>query len=126
MKITSEAAERNKLPILQVLQTVLPPDADVLEIASGTGQHVIYFASNMPTVTFKPTELDASLIENINAAVKMFELPNVNSAEYVDVTYPPETWLSGKIKPESIDCVLNINMSHISGFNCTEGYLYLI
>ena len=43
--LTSPAAERNKEPILTVLETVLPATGSVLEIASGTGQHVCYFAA---------------------------------------------------------------------------------
>src|SRR6185503_5132402 len=48
--LTSPAAERNKDPILTVLETLLPPAGRVLEIASGTGQHVCFSAAEMPGI----------------------------------------------------------------------------
>lgn len=52
----SEACERNKEPILQVLRTVFDQRGHVLEIGSGTGQHAVYFASQLPQLTWHPTE----------------------------------------------------------------------
>ena len=52
----SAAAERNKDPILSVLESVLPRKGSVLEIASGTGQHVCYFAASLPGLEWQPTE----------------------------------------------------------------------
>ena len=54
--LTSAAAERNKDPILTVLESVLPKSGSVLEIASGTGQHVCFFAGAMPGIRWQPTE----------------------------------------------------------------------
>ena len=56
--LTSSAAERNKDPILTVLESVLPASGSVLEIASGTGQHVCFFAAALPGVRWQPTEPD--------------------------------------------------------------------
>jgi cyclopropane fatty-acyl-phospholipid synthase-like methyltransferase len=50
------AAERNKLPILQVLQQHLPATGKLLEIGSGTGQHVVCFASTMSNWVWQPSE----------------------------------------------------------------------
>ena len=55
---TAPAAERNKGPILAVLKHVLPSSGLVLELASGTGQHVVHFAREMPHLTWQPTEPD--------------------------------------------------------------------
>ena len=50
------AAERNKLPILQVLQQRLPTSGKLLEIGSGSGQHVVCFAAAMPDWMWQPSE----------------------------------------------------------------------
>ncbi len=50
------ACERNKAPIFAVLKEVLPTTGTVLEIGSGTGQHVVFFAAQMPTLQWQPTD----------------------------------------------------------------------
>ncbi|MEZ4750437.1 MAG: DUF938 domain-containing protein [Bdellovibrionota bacterium] len=54
----SEAAERNKAPIAEALSGVLPASGTVLEIASGTGQHIAYFAEAFPHLRWIPSEAD--------------------------------------------------------------------
>lgn len=50
------ACERNKQPILEVLQRVLPESGLVLEIGSGTGQHLVHFSAHLPQLQWQPTE----------------------------------------------------------------------
>jgi hypothetical protein len=57
----SDACERNRKPILEVLQRHLPNRGFVLEIGSGTGQHVVYFAANMSTLKWQPSDLEENL-----------------------------------------------------------------
>ena len=52
----SAAADRNKAPVLEQLQRLLPPTARVLEIASGTGQHAQHFAQAQPGWSWQPTD----------------------------------------------------------------------
>ena len=53
----SEACERNKAPILEVLAKWLAgPPRVVVEIGAGTGQHAVYFARQLPHLTWQPTE----------------------------------------------------------------------
>ncbi len=57
----SEAAERNKQPILEKLKIILTSSRLVLEIGSGSGQHAIHFAPALPHLIWQPTELPEKL-----------------------------------------------------------------
>lgn len=63
----SPAAERNKRPILDLLRQLLPEQAQVLEIASGTGQHAAWFAAQMPGWRWQPTDFQADALPSIRA-----------------------------------------------------------
>ena len=52
----SPACERNKQPLLALLQAWLPERARVLEIGSGSGQHAAYFGANIPALTWQASE----------------------------------------------------------------------
>lgn len=102
----SPAAERNKVPILEVLSKLLPVDARVLEIASGSGQHAAHFARQQPDWRWQPTDVDATALPGIAAhAVK---LPNVLAPIQLDVLapWPPEL---GRF-----DALYCANMIHVS------------
>src|SRR2546429_9290172 len=64
-ELESPAAERNKQPILDAIRPWLPAAGTVLEIASGTGQHVVHFARALPALDWQPTEPDARLLEAV-------------------------------------------------------------
>jgi len=66
-RLSSPAAERNRQPILDVLRRVLPPAGRALEIASGSGQHVSWFARHLPQWTWQPTEFAATALASIAA-----------------------------------------------------------
>jgi tRNA G46 methylase TrmB len=83
------AAERNKGPILDVLARVLPRRGVVLEIASGTGQHVIHFAKALSELTWQPSDPDAELRESIALRVGAERLANVNPPIDLDVSRLP-------------------------------------
>jgi SAM-dependent methyltransferase len=115
--LTSAAAERNKDPILTVLESVLPASGRVLEIASGTGQHVCFFAAALPGLEWQPTEPDAAHREAIEARIRESGLANIAPPVALDVIEPH--WpVSG-----SFDAVLCINMVHISPWAATHALL---
>jgi SAM-dependent methyltransferase len=115
--LTSAAAERNKDPILTVLESVLPASGRVLEIASGSGQHVCYFAAALPRLEWQPTEPDAAHREAIEARIRESGLVNIAPPVALDVIEPQ--WpVSG-----SFDAVLCINMVHISPWAATHALL---
>ena len=66
-RLFSLAAERNRQPMLDVLRRVLPPAGRALEIASGSGQHVSWFARHLPHWTWQPTEYAAAAMPSIAA-----------------------------------------------------------
>ncbi len=112
----SPAAERNREPILAVLRTMLPATGRVLEVASGTGQHVVHFASALPGCHWQPGDPDAKAREAIDARVARAGLLNVSSAIALDVE-------SGPWPPGPFDAVFCANMIHIAPWSCTQGLL---
>ncbi|APW43615.1 DUF938 domain-containing protein [Rhodoferax saidenbachensis] len=105
----SPSAERNKQPILEVLQTFLPAQGTALEIASGTGQHVVWFAQNMPLWTWQPTEVHSGALYNIEVRATEADLANVNVALPLDVCKTP--W---QLEDTPFDLILCLNMLHIA------------
>lgn len=114
----SPAAERNKEPILEVLKTVLPTTGRVLEIASGTGQHVCHFAAAMPGIRWQPTEADPLQLPSLAARIAAAGLPNIEPPLALDVLRPD--WpVAG-----TYDAILCINMVHISPWSATLALLH--
>ena len=115
-RLFSPSAERNKVPISAVLSQVLPEHGAVLEVGSGTGQHVVQFARAMPKLTWQPSERDADCLRSIRAWVSVEALPNVRPPLYLDVCDLP--W-----PIESAAALVCINMIHIAPWPATEALL---
>ncbi len=103
----SPAADRNKAPILEVLGQVLPDDATVLEIASGTGQHAAHFAAAHPRWTWLTTDAEPGALESI--AARTAGQANVREPLHLDVLAEP--W---QHVPAGLDAVYCANMIHIA------------
>jgi uncharacterized protein DUF938 len=101
------AAERNKEPIAEVLREVLPASGSVLEIASGSGQHAVYFASEFPRLTWQPSDRDPDAVASIAAYRAEAGLENLAAPLVLDVESEP--W-----PVERASAVLSINMIHIA------------
>ena len=108
------SAERNKGPILDVLARVLPRNGLVLEIASGTGQHVVHFAKSLPHLTWQPSDPDPEVRESIVLRIREEQRANINGALDLDVTKLP--W-----PLETADAIVAINMIHIAPWAATLG-----
>jgi SAM-dependent methyltransferase len=115
-RIVSPSAERNKQPIAEVLMRVLPAQGDVLEVSSGTGQHVVHFARAMPHIRWQPTEKDADCLKSIARWLAEASPSNVNPAIHLDVY--DETW-----PVAGMAAVVCINMIHIAAPSATEALL---
>jgi len=117
----SAPAERNKHPILEVLRTVLPMQGSALEIASGTGQHVAWFAQHLSAWQWQPTDWQAEHFSSIAARVAQGQLKNVQPPQLLDVC--AESWL-GASKPAPVfDLVYCANMLHISPWATCAGLM---
>ena len=109
----SPAAERNKQPILEVLQEWLPESGEVLEIASGTGQHVIHFAASLPGIVWQPTDPDRDSCATIAARVAQSRLTNIHAPIALDVHNAP--WSMNGPFIGLVCC----NMIHIAPWSAT-------
>ncbi len=108
----SPAADRNKQPILDVLRMVLPRHGNALEIASGTGQHVAWFAAGLPGWAWQPSDAQPDGFDSINAWVaEQGEqgVRNVRAPVVIDVMAP--NWLPDQ---QLFDLIYCANMLHIS------------
>ncbi len=110
------AAARNREPILAVLRSVLPARGTVLEIASGTGEHVVHFAAALPALRFQPSDPDAAALESVAAWVATAGLDNVLPPLRLDAA--AEGWPIAQG-----DAILCINMIHIAPWAATQGLI---
>ena len=113
---SSPFALRNRDPILAVLRGVLPANAAVLEIASGTGEHAVHFAAALPTVTWQPTDHDHDALRTIAARRDAADLPNLLPPLELDASSP--SW-----PVASVDAVVSINMIHIAPWTAAQGLM---
>jgi cyclopropane fatty-acyl-phospholipid synthase-like methyltransferase len=104
----SESCERNKAPILEVLQQLLPSSGKILEIGSGTGQHIVYFASHFPLLRWQPSDRDEYL-PGLTARVEQEGSPNILPPIKLDVL---EQWPDGRF-----DAAYSANTAHIMGWD---------
>ena len=112
----SPAALRNRDAILAVLRHELPRHGTVLEVASGTGEHVLHFAEAFSDVTFQPTEPDAARRSVIDDRVRLAALANVRPALHLDAA--GENWPIA-----AADGVLCSNMIHIAPWSAALGLI---
>ncbi len=113
---SAPAASRNREPIAQVLGDWLPESGLVLEIASGTGEHAVFFAEHFPKLEWQPSDVHPDALQSIAAWRAAAGLPNVRAPLVVDASEPD--W-----PIEQADAVLSINMVHISPWRSALGLL---
>jgi hypothetical protein len=113
---SAPAALRNREPIAEVLSEWLPGNGLVLEIASGTGEHAVFFAERFPALEWQPTDVHPDALDSIAARAEAADLPNLRLPERVDAASPD--WPIGQA-----DAILSINMVHISPWTSARGLL---
>lgn len=112
-KVFAPAAERNRQPILDVLRRVLPSEGLVLEIASGTGQHVDFFSEHLPGLSWQPSDASAQALESI--AVRVDEAARENLLPPIALDVRSARW-----PISAADALLCVNMIHISPWEASE------
>lgn len=112
------ATQRNREPILAVLQTTLPATGRLLEVASGSGEHAIFFASALPGWQWQPSDPDPDARASIAAWAAAEGTPNILSPLALDAAAGPEGWPAGPY-----DALLCVNMIHIAPWAATEGLM---
>jgi cyclopropane fatty-acyl-phospholipid synthase-like methyltransferase len=119
LRLRSPSTARNREPILAVLQRVLARDARVLEIASGSGEHAVFAARALPTLTWQPSDPDPDARASIAAWIESEGLTNVLPPRDIDVRR--DLW--GVEDQGPFDAIVAINMIHISPWDATLGLL---
>lgn len=110
------AVPRNRAFILEVLKRVLPTEARVLEIASGSGEHGVFMARALPGITWMPTDGSAELLPSIEAWRTSEGLTNLHSPQLLNVL--SDTWPVAQA-----DAVVNINMIHVAPWEACDALL---
>lgn len=110
------ATARNVDAIISVLRDVLPETGTVLEVASGSGEHIVAFARAFPALIFQPSDPDAQAHASIAAWRAEASLPNLRAPIALDAAAP--AW-----PVERAAAILAINMVHISPWGATLGLL---
>lgn len=114
--LESPAAERNKEPILDAIRSRLPEAGVVLEIASGTAQHVVHFARALPKLIWQPTDADDDLRAAATERIRAAGLGNVRAPLRLDV-------LAADWPRLDADAIVCINMIHIAPWSATKGLM---
>jgi len=116
------ATQRNREPILEVLQRVLPPKGVILEIASGTGEHAAFFAPRLSPRQWLPSDPNPELRDSIAAWREVVATDNFYPPLDLDVresVWSVERDFSGS----AIAAIVNINMIHISPWSACLGLM---
>ena len=104
---SAPAAARNAGPLIEALEARLPAQGQMLELASGTGQHAAAFAAAFPALHWQPSDVDAGQRDSIAAWRRQSGLPNLAAPLALDIAAP---W---PVERHSLQGVLTINLLHL-------------
>jgi SAM-dependent methyltransferase len=108
----SDACERNKNPILGILRTTFNECTSVLEIGSGTGQHAVYFAEQLPHLFWQPSDT-VDYLPGLRARVDHNELANLKASVELDVRMP--SW-----PVDQVSGIFTANSLHFMAESCAQ------
>ena len=114
MKKHAPATQRNREAIAAVLMEELPASGTVLEVASGTGEHAVYFAACFPGLVWQPSDPSEEALASIRAWREEAGEKNLRVPLQIDAA--GETW-----PVDQADAIVCINMVHISPWTASQG-----
>ncbi|MEO9685032.1 MAG: DUF938 domain-containing protein [Tateyamaria sp.] len=107
-KLHAPSAARNAADLCDMVASVAPLTGDALEIASGTGQHIVAFAKAMPAIHWHPTEVDQNRLRSIEAYRRDSGLSNIAPPIPMNAT---EAGWSERMAPKGL--ILLANLLHL-------------
>ncbi|MDT9000144.1 DUF938 domain-containing protein [Paucibacter sp. APW11] len=110
----SPASDRNKGPILEQLQRLLPAQGLALEIASGSGQHALHFCAGLPGWTWQPSDTDASARASVEARRQQAQDLSGRLLAPLTLDVMQTDWPLD----HPIDLLFCANMLHIAPWSC--------
>jgi len=116
MKQHAPATQRNREPIAAILAQELPASGTVLEVASGTGEHAVWFAARFTHLLWQPTDHDEAAIASIATWREEAGLPNLLAPCRLDAS-------STKWPLDKAAAIFCCNMIHISPVDVTRGLM---
>lgn len=116
------AGRSNREPILEVFKEKFPKSGEILEIASGSGLHINYFAPHFPQILFQPSDLTEEVFESIKSKRAAQGNTNVADPLRIDLT-SPKTWLP--IKDRRYDVIFVINIFQVAPVSIADGLFAL-
>ena len=115
------AGKRNRDAILEVLKKQLPTsDGHVLEIASGSGMHLSYFAPHFEHLRFHPSDIEEEVFENIKNLKLETGTNNLEDPVKLDLL-SPDTWSNPS--EQFFDVIISINILQVAPFEVGEGIM---
>jgi hypothetical protein len=107
-QLHSPAAERNSAHIIELVCSYAPKSGSALEIASGTGQHIVELAAAVPSLIWQPSDIDETRLNSIASRSLAKQLPNLLPPIRLDAT--DKGWSA--LCPNQ-DFILLVNLLHL-------------
>ena len=114
------ATQRNRQPIWEILNQIITAQSNILEIASGTGEHGVFFASQLKSCHWIPSDINPLARDSIIAWKDKSNLDNLDSPLDIDVM--GDNWQQ-PLADHNITAIVNINMIHISPWEACLGLM---
>ena len=114
-RLFAPSAARNSASIVELVERVAPKSGKALEIASGTGQHIVEIAVSLPNLSWSPSEVDRDRLKSISIWIEDNNLPNIRAPFYLDATE-----IGWAESTDQSDFILLINLLHLISWREAE------